>query len=123
MSEVTLRILVYGPKAEEVRDLLAGEGREVWACGLGVQMRPGLYASGPVELFLNGHVPVRFSGECDPEGTGVCELSGNDVGECPCVGPTQDGVEYVVRRGRILGRPANRRWDYILHTTSPRKRA
>lgn len=112
-----LRILVCGDRVEYWRDLLARDGDEVWACNNGVDpSRPGLYYNGsPLDL-AGGYTPVRFSGECDPDGSGVCQLSGNDVGECPCVGPTQeDEVEYVERSGVVFGRPkAHPKWDFVL---------
>lgn len=41
---------------------------------------------------------VVFAAECDPE-TGECPVCGEDFGECPCPGPTQeDEFEY-----RMLG--------------------
>lgn len=37
---------------------------------------------------------VMFTAECDPEGTGWCQVRDCDVSTCTCYGPTQEGLEY-----------------------------
>lgn len=37
---------------------------------------------------------VMFTAECDPEGTGWCQVRNCDVSTCTCYGPTQEGLEY-----------------------------
>lgn len=37
---------------------------------------------------------VMFTAECDPEGTGWCQVRNCDVATCTCYGPTQEGMEY-----------------------------
>lgn len=37
---------------------------------------------------------VMFTAECDPEGTGWCQVRDCDVSTCTCYGPTQEGMEY-----------------------------
>lgn len=37
---------------------------------------------------------VMFTAECDPEGTGWCQVRNCDVSTCTCYGPTQEGMEY-----------------------------
>jgi len=61
-----------------------------------------------------GHIPhfikrvwqdVVFSSDCDEDGN--CPICGIDYADCPCLGPTQDGVEYRVHRGVMQGRLEN----------------
>jgi hypothetical protein len=47
---------------------------------------------------------VRFAGECDPDGDGWCRIRDIDPTECDCIGPTEDGVEYLVLDGVLWGR-------------------
>jgi hypothetical protein len=52
---------------------------------------------------LDGWRKVVFAAECDPD-TGGCPACGEDFGECPCFGPTQDGIEYCEIDGVLYGR-------------------
>lgn len=45
-----------------------------------------------------------FTAECDPDGEGWCRVRDCDPAECDCIGPTQDGVEYVEIAGVLYGR-------------------
>ena len=49
---------------------------------------------------------VMFAADCDPNGEGWCRLMDVDVAECDCLGPTQDGVEYMEVGETLYGR-----WD------------
>lgn len=45
-----------------------------------------------------------FTCECDPDGDGWCQVRDIDPAECDCIGPTQDGIEYMERNGVLYGR-------------------
>jgi hypothetical protein len=53
---------------------------------------------------MSGWQKVRFTYECDPDGDGWCQINDCDPSECPCIGPTQEGVEYEERDGVLYGR-------------------
>ena len=48
---------------------------------------------------------VMFQAECDPEGTGWCQIRDCDPAECSCYGPTQEGLEYQVIEDVLYARP------------------
>lgn len=50
----------------------------------------------------NPWVRVVFSGDCDEDGN--CPVCGEDYGDCPCPGPTQDEMEYEERDGVLYAR-------------------
>lgn len=51
---------------------------------------------------------VMFTAECDPEGTGWCQVRNCDVSTCTCYGPTQEGLEYREGEDGVLyARPTN----------------
>lgn len=45
---------------------------------------------------------VMFTAECDPEGTGWCQVRNCDVSTCTCYGPTQEGMEYYEGEDGVL---------------------
>lgn len=47
---------------------------------------------------------VMFQAECDPDGDGWCRVRDCDPAECPCIGPTEDDVEYKEVGGVMYGR-------------------
>ena len=51
---------------------------------------------------LDGFERVVFSAECDEDGN--CPNCGIDYAECPCLGPTEDGVTYREINGVLYGR-------------------
>lgn len=60
-------------------------------------------AAGEVAPAL-GWERVMFASECDPDGDGWCRVRDCDVGECDCIGPTEDDVEYREIGGVLHGR-------------------
>ena len=55
-----------------------------------------------IDLALQHWRVVVFSSDCNEDGD--CPHCGTDYGACPCLGPTQDGVEYQERDGVLYGR-------------------
>lgn len=47
---------------------------------------------------------VMYTAECDPDGTGWCQVRDCNPDDCDCIGPTQDGVEYKWIDGVLYGR-------------------
>lgn len=116
-----MRILVYGPRAEAVRDVIAADNTdEVWACGTTPPSRPGLYHQGKVETLLPGWMPVQYSTNCDPNGKGWCRLIDGDPAECPCPGPTDERMEYLETEEGLFARPIKApAWDLVLEDKTP----
>lgn len=54
---------------------------------------------------MHGWKRVMFTAECDPNGEGWCRLRDCDVNDCPCYGPTQDGLEYMKINDVLCARP------------------
>ncbi len=50
----------------------------------------------------SGFSRVVFAAECDDEGT--CPQCGDDFGDCDCIGPTEDDVEYIWIDGELYGK-------------------
>lgn len=113
---MSLRVLVACEFSGTVRDAFAALGHEAWSCDLLPSVTPGLHYQGDVRNVLDGFVPIRFSGECDPDGDDdMCHISGQPVFDCDCYGPTQNNVEYAERDGLLFGRhEAARQWDLII---------
>jgi hypothetical protein len=59
--------------------------------------------SDPDPLETDGWLKVVFSSECGEEGD--CPRCGIDYSECPCPGPTQDGMEYKWEGVVLYARP------------------
>lgn len=51
---------------------------------------------------MNGWQKVVFSADCNEDGD--CPHCGVDYGECECIGPTEDDVEYKWIGGVLYGR-------------------
>jgi hypothetical protein len=51
-----------------------------------------------------GFEVVMFQADCDPRGDGWCHVRDCDPADCDCIGPTEDGVEYVEVDGVLYGR-------------------
>lgn len=49
-----------------------------------------------------GFSRVVFAAECDDEGN--CPQCGDDFGDCECIGPTEDNVEYIWIDGELYGK-------------------
>lgn len=110
-----MRVLVACEYSGRVRDAFRARGHDAWSCDLLPSESPGLHYQGDVRHLLDGWVPVRFTGGCDPEGEGVCRVSGDDVAECSRIGPTQDGVEYLDTTYGLFARPiSNPHWDLMV---------
>ena len=110
-----LRVLVACEFTGAVRDAFTALGHEAWSCDLLPNETPGLHYQGDVRHLLGGWMPVRHYVECDPEGDGLCQLTETDTSECPCVGPTQDEVEYLENEHGLFGRPTDRpNWDLMI---------
>lgn len=109
------RVLVACEYSGTVRDAFRSLGHEAWSCDLLPTDVPGLHYQGDVQHLLDGWVPVRFTAECDPEDAGYCSWSDCDFGECPCYGPTQDGVEYLETKNGVFARPMDHpNWDLMI---------
>jgi len=109
------RVLVGCEFSGTVRDAFTAAGCEAWSCDMLPSETLGLHYQGDVRHLLQGWVPVRYTGECDPEGDGACAVSGLDTSLCGCYGPTQDGIEYKEDHGILWGRPIDRpQWDLAI---------
>jgi DNA (cytosine-5)-methyltransferase 1 len=58
-------------------------------------------STGPVGA-TGGFSRVVFAAECDDEGN--CPQCGDDFGDCECIGPTEDDVEYIWIDGELYGK-------------------
>ena len=109
------RVLVACEYSGAVRDAFAARGWDAWSCDLLPTDAPGLHYQGDVRHLLDGWVPVRHQCECDPDGDGLCQLTGRDTSECSCIRPTQDDVEYLETGHGLFARPAERpQWDLMV---------
>lgn len=109
------RVLVACEYSGAVRDAFAARGWDAWSCDLLPTDAPGLHYQGDVRHMLDGWTPVRHQCECDPEGDGLCQLTGGDTSECSCIGPTQDDVEYIETEHGLFARPTARpHWDIMI---------
>jgi hypothetical protein len=110
-----MRVLVGCEFSGTVRDAFAALGHDAWSCDLLPSEKPGLHYQGDIRHLLDGWVPIRHQCECDPEGEGLCRLTERDTSECPCLGPTQDGVEYLETEQGLFGRPEDHpHWDLAI---------
>ena len=111
-----MRVLVACEYSGTVREAFRALGHDAWSCDLLPTDRPGLHYQGDVLRLLDGWVPARFSAECDPEGEDDhCQLTSAPIEGCPCLGPTQDDVEYMEQDGELFARPISRpQWDLMI---------
>jgi hypothetical protein len=109
------RVLIACEFSGTVRNAFTAKGHNAWSCDLLPTESPGLHYQGNVETLLAGWIPVFFQSECDPDGNGWCDLSNNDPADCHCIGPTQDGIEYMEINGELFGRPIKKpHWDMMI---------
>lgn len=110
-----MRVLVACEYSGTVRDAFAAHGHEAWSCDLLPTETPGLHFQGDARDILDGYTPVRHTSECDPEGQNFCQLTDSDSSACHCIGPTQDGAEYIERNGVLMGRMIEHpHWDLMI---------
>ena len=110
-----MKVLIACEFSGIVREAFKSHGLFAYSCDLLPTEIPGLHYQGDIRDLLDGWMPIRFQADCDPEGNGFCETSGLDGAECPCIGPTQDGVEYKEVSGVLLGRwPNVQTWDLMV---------
>lgn len=109
------RVLVACEFSGTVRDAFLRRGIFAMSCDLLPSETPGPHYQGDVRDLLDGWMPVQHAFDCDPDGDGWCGQTGGDPAECPCVGPTQDDVEYRMVGDVMLGRPFDApNWDMIV---------
>lgn len=110
-----MRVLIACEFSGTVREAFRAKGHDAWSCDLLRSDLAGLHYQGDVLDILDGWVPVFFSSECDPDGDGWCNTSDSDPAECNCIGPTQDGIEYMEKNGVLFGRPKiTPNWDLMI---------
>ena len=110
-----MRVLIACEFSGTVRDAFIARGHDAWSCDLLPTEKPGPHYQGDVLDLIDGWQPVMFSADCDPDGDGWCEVRSCDPCDCPCLGPTQDGVEYKWANGVMLGRHEDHpRWDLMI---------
>lgn len=110
-----MRVLVACERSGRVRDAFRALGHTAWSCDLEDTDSPGLHFKGDVTLLLDGWTPVRWTSECSPYGDDSCSLSGEQISECACYWPTQEGIEYTEFGGELFARPeASPRWDLMI---------
>lgn len=110
-----LRVLIACEFSGTVREAFRARGHDAWSCDLLPTEQPGPHYQGDVRDILDGWQTVMFAAECDPEGDGWCQVRDCDPSSCPCLGPTQDGVEYKEVNGVLLGRHEDHpHWDLMI---------
>lgn len=110
-----MRVLVACEYSGIVRDAFTRLGHQAMSCDLLATDAPGLHYQGNVLDVLDGWMPVSFTGECDPDGDGWCQVTDADPDTCECIGPTQDGIEYLEKDGILFGRPEDHpQWDLMV---------
>lgn len=110
-----MRVLVACEFSGTVRDAFLARGHEAWSCDLLPGEAGEPHHQGDVIDLLDGWQPVTFQAQCDPEGDGWCSLRNVDPADCQCIGPTQDGIEYMERNGVLFGRPEQApHWDLMV---------
>ena len=110
-----MRVLVACEYSGVVRDEFLRLGHDAWSCDLMVSESLGPHYRGDVRNILDGFVPVSYTADRDPDGDGWCYQREIDPSDCQCIGPTQDGIEYVERNGELFGRPEDHpHWDLMI---------
>ena len=119
MSE-KLRVLVACEYSGTVRDAFNALGHEAMSCDLLPTDKRGHHYEGDVRDVLEGWMPVSFLADClggdgDGELGDECSVCGSDYRSCPCPGPTQDGMEFIVQDDTLFARPEHRpHWDLMI---------
>lgn len=97
-----MRILIACEYSGTVRDAFTALGHQAMSCDLLPTESPGLHYQGDVRHVLDGWMPVSWAAECDPA-------------TCLCIGPTQDGIEYLETEHGLFGRPEDHpHWDLMI---------
>jgi hypothetical protein len=112
-----MRVLVACEFSGTVRNAFEQRGHSAWSCDLLPSEKPGLHYEGDVFDLLDGWVPVRWTMDCVIEdgSIDVCKSSGNYLCDCPCYGPTQDGLEYKETATGLFARPIDKpHWDLMI---------
>lgn len=110
-----MRILVACEYSGTVRDAFTMLGHQAMSCDLLPTESPGLHYQGDVRDVLDGWMPVQFSADCDPDGDDWCSVIDASPSDCQCIGPTQDGIEYMEKDDMLFGRPYSRpQWDLMI---------
>ena len=115
MKGIAMRVLVACEYSGTVRDAFIKLGHDAMSCDLLPTDVPGPHYQGDVRDVLDGWMPVSWTAHCDPDGDGWRHIHNIDPVECNCIGPTQDGIEYLERDGVLFGRPALAPyWDLMI---------
>jgi hypothetical protein len=113
-----MRVLVACEFSGVVRDAFNARGHDAWSCDLLPTEVVGPHYQGDVLDLLEGWQPVTFAsdlGVCNVCDEPLCLIHDLHFGECPCLGPTQDEVEYKQVGDVLLGRPvASPHWDLMI---------
>lgn len=113
-----MRVLVACEFSGAVRDAFIALGHDAWSCDMLPTEIVGPHYQGDVLDLLDGWQPVQFAGElelCNYCDEPLCLNHYKHFSECPCLGPTQDGVEYKMVGEVLLGRPVSSpHWDLMI---------
>jgi len=111
-----LRVLIACEFSGTVRDAFLKLGHDAMSCDLLPTDKLGPHYQGDVFDIIEGWMPVQYTAECDPDGTGECHAWGLDPAECFCPGPTQDeDMEYKEINGELFARPEDHKhWDLMI---------
>jgi len=110
-----MRVLIACEFSGTVRDAFLKRGHDAMSCDLLPTESPGPHYQGDVRDILDGWQPVSFTAECDPDGEGWCQVRDCDIDSCNCIGPTQDGIEYIEKNGVLFGRSEiHPHWDLMI---------
>ena len=113
-----MRVLVACEYSGRVRDAFISRGHDAMSCDLLAADSPGPHYRGDISLLLKGWKPVAFSSDmpdCEWCGDAFCLAHEDHYSDCDCIGPTQDGIEYMEANGQLFGRPTDSpRWDLMI---------
>ena len=112
-----MRVLVACEYSGRVRDAFTAKGHQAVSCDLLPTETMGIHHQGDVSVLLDGWMPVTcFAMDCDPEGNGgPCQITGECFDYCQCIGPTQEGIDYLETEEGLFGRPIdNPHWDLMI---------
>jgi len=113
-----LRVLVGCEYSGVVRDAFLAKGHDAMSCDFHPTEAPGPHYQGDIRDLLDGWQPVVFADdalECECCDEPYCPEHETHYADCFCIGPTQDGIEYIEKNGRLFGRPIdNPHWDLAI---------